>query len=88
MAKYGRNYKQQTRDNYGMGNGAVRLSIHADQMFDVDAVKGSFFRTSCAICGNSIWVRASEYPYSRRRGNLVAFLCKGCDALHIRVEGS
>ena len=43
--------------------------------------RNKFFSKKCPICGKQIFGRPSEYPYYKRDGNQVAFVCSACDKL-------
>ncbi len=40
-----------------------------------------YFSAGCAVCGKRISGRPAEYPYYRKFGDRVAFLCDFCDEL-------
>lgn len=59
--------------------------IRPEDASDYEEVKGKIFFTECARCKERIFVRASEYPYIRRKGPKIAFLCKSCDPLFVDI---
>ena len=59
--------------------------IPTECCYKISDIRNKVFHTECALCGDRILVRGSEHPYCRKKGDRIAFLCKGCDPLFIDI---